>query len=80
MQVSLGNGSILQLEDFESITIAPLSTARNSPAKKPGTAGLSVFPKCLEPIGCQSGVSRRVLNVPVAEVSLQGAGIDAVIG
>ena len=39
-----------------------------------------VLPKSLEPIGRQSRVSCCVLNVAVAEVSLQRAGIDAIVG
>ena len=36
--------------------------------------------KVLEPIGRQLGVTDRVLNIPVTEICLQGAGVVALVG
>jgi len=41
---------------------------------------LNLSPEALEPIGRQLGVAHRVLNVLVAEVGLQSAGIMPFVG
>src|SRR6202035_3207939 len=42
-------------------------------------AGPSVLPKALEPICCKFGVPDGVLNVPVAEIVLEGAGVLPIV-
>ena len=41
---------------------------------------MSVFPEVVEAMGGKLGIKDRVLDVPVAEVELDGAGVLAVIG
>ena len=45
-----------------------------------GRHGLSILPEVIEAIGGQLGVEDRVLDVPVAQIELDGAGVLAVVG
>lgn len=38
-----------------------------------------VFPEIFEACGCQFGIPNGVMNILVAEIGLQGAGVGAVI-
>ena len=42
--------------------------------------GKSILPEPIEAVGAQLGISHRVHDVTVAEVVLQRAGVDAVVG
>ena len=44
------------------------------------TRGLSILPEVVEAIGGKLGVEDRVLDVPVTEIELDGAGVLAVVG
>jgi hypothetical protein len=59
----------------------PLNTRRSSSYLQLGAAvrAYSVLPEILEPRWRQLGVAHCVLNIPVAEVSLQGAGVVALV-
>jgi hypothetical protein len=45
-----------------------------------GFKAVLVFPKSVEPITAQLGITNRVLDIPVPEVVLQRPGIDAIVG
>src|SRR5262245_7443810 len=42
--------------------------------------GRSILPEPIEAVGAQLGISHRVRDVAVAEVVLQRAGVDAIVG
>src|SRR5262249_38622565 len=42
--------------------------------------GRSILPKPIEAVGAKLGISHRVRDVTVAEVLLQRAGVDAIVG
>ena len=55
-------------------------TAWSAPEALGGCAGGSVSPKSFEATGRQGRVPRRILDIAVAEVRLEGPGIDAIAG
>ena len=46
----------------------------------PEVMGRSILPEPIEAVGAQLGISHRVRDVAVAEVMLQRAGVDAIVG
>src|SRR5262245_66663513 len=82
-----------QITDFRlllgALGAARGSAPRHSPCANVGSArpwrfhptrALSVLPEPIEAVGAQLAISHRVHDVAVAEVVLQRAGVDAVVG